>query len=150
MNAIEAYDQKKGVDFTGVTIIFFCHDGQGNILMGKRSQNCRDEQGNWDIGSGSLEFGHTIEDTLKREIKEEYCTDVLGHEFLGFRDVHREDNKGRKTHWIALDFKVHIDRSKVAIGEPEKIDEIGWFTVDNLPEQIHSQFPFFIEKYLKK
>jgi len=34
------------------------------------------------------------------EIKEEYCTDVLGFDFLGYRDVHREHN-GKKTHWIA-------------------------------------------------
>jgi len=114
--------------------------------MSKRSQKCRDEQGNWDIGAGSLEFGHKIEDTLKREIKEEYCTDVLGHEFLGFRDIHREVN-GKKTHWVSLDFKVHVDRSKASIGEPHKIDEIGWFTMSKLPTPVHSQLPKFLEKY---
>ena len=64
---LDKYDLKKGVDFTGVAIVFICHDGNGNILMHKRSQNCRDEQGRWDIGGGSLEFGHLVEDTLKRE-----------------------------------------------------------------------------------
>ncbi len=34
---------KKGEDFTGVTIVYFCHDGNGNFLMKKRSANCRDE-----------------------------------------------------------------------------------------------------------
>jgi ADP-ribose pyrophosphatase YjhB (NUDIX family) len=146
VNKIDTYDKKKGVDFTGVSIVFCCHDGKGNILMNKRSQNCRDEQGRWDIGGGSLEFGHNVEDTLKREIKEEYCTDVLGFEFLGFRDIHR-DNNGTKTHWIGLDFKVHVDRNKAAIGEPHKQDEIGWFTPDKLPTPVHSQFPKFLEKY---
>ena len=149
MGDIEAYDKKKGVDFTGITIVFICHDGKGNILMNKRSQTCRDEQGRWDIGGGSLEFGHKVEETLKREIKEEYCTDVLGFEFLGFRDVHR-DNNGTKTHWIGLDFKVHVDRTKAAIGEPHKADEIGWFTLDKLPTPVHSQFPKFLEQYKDK
>ena len=117
----EEYDKKKGVDFTGVSVVFICHDGNGNILMNKRSQKCRDEHGNWDIGGGSLEFGHKIEDTLKREIKEEYCTDVLSHEFLGFRDIHREVN-GKNTHWIGLDFKVHVDRSQAKNGEPEHLE----------------------------
>jgi ADP-ribose pyrophosphatase YjhB (NUDIX family) len=145
----EEYDKKKGVEFTGVTIVFICHDGNGKILMAKRSKNCRDEQGNWDIGAGSLEFGHKIEDTLKREIKEEYCTDVLGHEFLGFRDVHRNNN-GINTHWISLDFKVHVDRKQTKIGEPEKIDEIGWFQKDQFPTPLHSQLPKFLEKYKDK
>ena len=149
MSNLEAYDKKKGVDFTGVSVVFICHDGNGNMLMNKRSQNCRDEQGNWDIGGGSLEFGHKIEDTLKREIKEEYCTDIIGHEFLGFRDVHRVVN-GKNTHWITLDFKVHVDRTQAKIGEPGKIDEIGWFTKDKLPTPVHSQLPHFLEKYKDK
>ena len=149
MNNLDAYDKKKGQDFTGVSVVFICHDGKGNILMNQRSKNCRDEQGNWDIGAGSLEFGHKVEDTLKREIKEEYCTDVLGYEFLGFRDIHR-DNNGRNTHWISLDFKVHVDRSKVQIGEPHKADAIGWFARDKFPTPLHSQLPKFLEKYKDK
>ena len=137
---------KKGEDYTGVTIVYFCHDGEGNFLLNKRSQNCRDEQGNWDIGAGGLEFGDTVEETLKKEIKEEYCTDVVDYEFLGFRDVHRENGKN-KTHWIALDFKVLIDKSKVENGEPHKFDEIEWFTSANLPSPLHSQLPNFLRLY---
>ena len=62
---------KKGEDFTGVTIVYFCHDGKGNFLFNKRSKNCRDEIGNWDCGGGALEFGETVEETLKKEVKEE-------------------------------------------------------------------------------
>jgi RNase adaptor protein for sRNA GlmZ degradation len=35
---------------------------------------------------------------------------------------------------------VQVDPATVAIGEPHKIDEIGWFTSDNLPDTLHSQF----------
>lgn len=137
---------QKGSDFTGITIVFFCHDGKGKFLMAKRSANTRDEQGRWDTGGGGLEFNDTVEATLRKEIMEEYCTDVLGAEFLGFRDVHREHN-GKPTHWIALDFKVLVDPSKAKIGEPHKFDELGWFTLNAMPQNIHSQLGFFIEKY---
>jgi len=137
---------KKGEDFVGVTIVYLCHDGKGNILLNKRSTNCRDEHGTWDPGGGGLEFGDTVVGTLKKEINEEYCTDVLGHEFLGYRDVHREHN-GKKTHWIALDFKVLIDRDKVKNGEPHKFDAVEWFKLDTLPKLLHSQFPHFLEDY---
>lgn len=140
---------KKGVDYTGITTVFICHDGQGNFVMSKRSTNCRDEHGRWDIGGGGLEFGDTVEKTLINEINQEYCTDVLDFEFLGYRDVHRE-HEGVKTHWIGLDFKVLIDKEKVKNGEPHKFDEIGWFTLDTLPNPVHSQFPKFLELYKNK
>lgn len=140
---------KKGVDYTGVTIVYICHDEQGNFILNKRSKNCRDEHERWDCGGGGLEFDDTVENTLKKEIKEEYCTDVLNYEFLGYRDVHRE-NERVKTHWIALDFKVLVDKSKVKNGEPHKFDEIGWFTLDTLPTPLHSQFPKFLKLYKVK
>ena len=103
---------KKGFDFVGVTIVFLCHDGKGNIVLSKRSKNCRGEHGRWDPGAGSLEFDNTIEQTLIKEIKEEYCTDALEKKFLGIRELHRKHN-GKKTHWIALDFLVHVNKKKV-------------------------------------
>ena len=137
---------KKGEDYTGVTIVYLCHDGKGNYLLNKRSENCRDEQGRWDIGGGGLEFGDTVENTLRKEIKEEYSTDVLDFEFLGYRDVHRE-NDGKKSHWIALDFKVLVDRAKVKNGELYKFEEVRWFKIEEFPEPLHSQLPTFLKNY---
>lgn len=137
---------KKGEDYTGIAIVFFCHDGCGHYLLSKRSCNCRDEHGRWDPGGGGLEFNDTIEETVKREIREEYCTDVLSYEFLGYRDVHRE-HEGRTTHWIALDFKVLVDREKVRIGEPHKHEQLNWFSLENLPSPLHSQFEHCMELY---
>lgn len=140
---------KKGEDYTGVTICYFCHDGKGNFLMNFRSKNCRDEHERWDIGAGGLEFKDGVEETLRKEIKEEYCTDVLDFEFMGFRELHRE-HQGKPTHWIALDFKVLVDQSKVKNGEPHKFEKIGWFTLNSLPTPTHSQFPKFLDKNRSK
>ncbi len=140
---------KKGEDYTGITVVFACHDGAGNYFLGKRSTACRDEHGTWDPGGGALEFGDTAEDTLHKEIKEEYCTDVLDLEFLGYRDVLREQG-GKPTHWLALDFKVLIDRSKAGNGEPHKLEAVGWFTLGDLPRPFHSQFEKFLELHGEK
>lgn len=139
---------EQGIDYIGTTVVFFCHDGQGNYLLSKRSVNCRDEHGCWDPGGGGVDFGEKVEDVLRREIKEEYCADILEFEEIGFLDVHRK-HAGR-THWIALLYRVLVDPKQVANGEPHKFDEIGWFTLDNLPNQLHSQFPVVLQKYGKK
>lgn len=136
---------KKGGDYPGVTVAYAVHDGLGNYLFNKRSQNCRDEQGTWDAGGGGLEFGDTVEETLRKELKEEYCVDAIEYEFLGFRDLHRM-HEGKPTHWIALDFKVLVDPAQVRNGEPHKFDALEWFRLDALPSPLHSQFPFFLEK----
>lgn len=137
---------KKGIDYPGITVSFFCHDGAGNFILAKRSVNARDENGKWDGGGGAVEVGHTFEQTLRKEIAEEYCTEVLDFEFLGFREVFRE-HQGQPTHWISFDYKVLVDRDRVKNGEPRKFDELGWFRLDNLPQPIHSTAPKFLELY---
>lgn len=140
---------KKGIDYIGVTVSYMCHDGQGNFLLNKRSANCRDEHGRWDFGGGGLEFGQTIEECLKQEIMEEYCTEIVSKEFLGYLDLFREMN-GEKTHWLSLEFLVEVDREKVKNGEPHKFDEIGWFKLDNLPTPAHSTQPILLEKFKER
>ncbi len=62
---------KRGEDYIGVTCVFFCHDGNGRFLLHKRSEKCRDEQGRWDCGGGSMEHGETFEQAVCRESGEE-------------------------------------------------------------------------------
>lgn len=135
-----------GVDAIGISIVFFCHDGHGRFVMNKRGQKCRDEKGRWEIGGGALEVRQSVVDCLKKEVKEEYGADLISHEFLGYRDVHRESKEG-KTHWITLDFSVLINPKQVKNGEPEKFDAVELFTFDTIPSPTHSQFPKFVEKY---
>ena len=140
---------QKGIDYVGIAIVFFCHDGKGDYVFSKRGKNCRDEHGTWDVGAGGLEVIDSIDETLRKEIKEEYCTDVLEYEFLGYRDVFREYN-GIKNHWIGLDFRVKVDPSKVQNGEPHKFDEVEWFRLDNPPTPLHSQIAYELSIYKLK
>ena len=136
----------KGIDYTGITVSFFCHDGKGNYVMHKRGVNCRDEHGCWNFGGGGVEFNETLEASLLREVKEEYGVEPVSYQYLGFDEKFRE-HEGRPTHWIGFRFLVLVDRSKVINGEPEMHDEIGWFRMDNLPEPQHSQDGRDIKKY---
>ncbi len=136
---------KKGIDHIGIGVCYFCHDGSGRVLLSKRGIKCRDEHGCWDAGGGGIEFGHSVEETLKKEIREEYCADIIEYEFLGYRDLFCEQN-GVSTHWVMMDFGVLIDPETVQNGEPDKFEEIGWFHIDALPSPMHSAWDVFFQK----
>src|SRR3990167_9245093 len=91
------HDLKRGVDYIGVNVVFFCHDGNGNILLHKRSQLCRDEQGRWDSGAGSMEFGESFNEAIVREVAEEYAVKPKSIEYISSKSVVR-DNNGTSTH----------------------------------------------------
>ncbi|OHA04225.1 MAG: hypothetical protein A3J58_00630 [Candidatus Sungbacteria bacterium RIFCSPHIGHO2_02_FULL_52_23] len=137
----------KGKDYIGVGVTFYCHDGTGRFVMGKRSVNARDEHGMWDLGGGGVEFGESAEDAVRREILEEYGAEMRACEFLGYMDVHREQ-AGAPTHWISLAFKVLVDPTQIHNAEPDKCDEVRWFTLNDLPDDIHSQLPQFLERFM--
>jgi len=61
-------------------------------------------------------------------------------------DIFRIQN-GINTHWIAVPFFVRVNPEEVKIGEPEKMSEIGWFTIDNLPTPLHSGFEYTFKRY---
>ncbi len=141
---------RKGFDFIGVSAVTMCHDGNGKYLIGKRGEKCRDEHGKWEpVGSGGVKLTEPLEDTVRREVKEECGADASSIEFMGFREVFRNIN-GEKTHWIAFDFKAHINPDEVYITEPDKCSEFKWCTLAEIPTPQHSEFPRFLEKYKDK
>lgn len=141
---------KKGIDFTGIVVCNLCHHGQGNYILGFRSDKCRDEHFTWEpTGSGGLKFGELISDAVKREIKEELGTDVLNVETLGFHEALREVD-GVLSHWVYIVNKVEVNRSQVSITEPEKCLEQEWCTKENFPSPLMSQFPPILEKFSQK
>ena len=132
-------DLRRGIDHIGVSANAIIHDGHGKILLQKRGPKARDENGHWDVTGGAIEFGETIEEAIIREIREELCTKPLEIRFLTVYDAHRihGDNK---THWVAITYIVRVDPKTVRIGEPNKVDELAWFSLNKLPSPMHSQF----------
>ncbi|WP_051741904.1 NUDIX domain-containing protein [Kitasatospora sp. MBT66] len=119
-----------------VSCVFVCHDGNGRILLARRSAGARDEPGTWDTGAGALEHGESFESAVRREVLEEYGTEALTVETLGVRNILRGDPV---SHWVAVLFAVEVDPARVVIGEPHKFDALDWFAPDALPEPRHSQ-----------
>ena len=137
---------QKGIHYPAISVVPIIHDGDGKYLFELRSQQCRDERGVWNVaGGGSLEHGETLEAGLKREIKEEVNATAFNIEHLGHNEVFREVD-GATSHWIRFDFKVQVDPDEVKLMEPDKMDDLQWFTLEELPEPTHSQWGVFLEK----
>lgn len=137
---------KPGIDYIGISTPFYCNDGKGNFLLHKRSKNCRDEHGRWDPGSGQLEYGLTLEENVLKEVFEEYGCKGEIQEQLPAHSIFREQD-GQKTHWLAIPFFVKVNPSEAKNNEPEKIEEIGWFSLDDLPKPLHTGFNFTFDNY---
>lgn len=117
---------KKGIDFVGIFVTGICHDGNGKILYRRRGLGARDEQGKWDPGvGGALEHGETIEDCLKREIREEIGVGFKEFEFLGHMEKFRNLD-GLSTHWLGFYFKCLIDPALVVVSDNQETDAMVW------------------------
>ena len=142
---------RNGFDYIGINCVFWCHDGKGKVLLHKRSKNCRDEQGVWDPGAGAMELGETFEETVRREVMEEYGVEPIKIEYITSRNVLR-NHDGIPTHWIKNLHLVLVDPAKAPINEPRKMDAIGRFALNALPHPLHSQVLGEVEmlkEYLK-
>ena len=140
---------KPGFEYIGITTPFYCHDGNGNILMHKRTAQCRDEHFRWDPGSGKLEHNLSLEENVLQEVFEEYgCKGKIEGQ-LPAHDIFRKQN-GQMTHWLAVPFFVKVNPKKVKNNEPHKMSELGWFKLSKLPKPLHSGFQYTFKKYKKE
>jgi 8-oxo-dGTP diphosphatase len=67
---------KRGIDFIGVGVGAVIVDGQGRMFLARRGPQSRNERGLWEYPGGSVEFGETLRQALKREIHEEFGIEI--------------------------------------------------------------------------
>ncbi len=138
---------KTGVDCIGISTSFYCHDGKGNFLFHRRSNNCRDEVGVWDCGGGQLEYGLSLETNVLKEVREEYGCVGKVEKQLPAITLFRKNKEGQNTHWIVVPFIIRVERSEVKNNDPEKIEKIEWHSLNNLPHPLHPGFIKTIETH---
>ncbi len=123
---------KKGVDYIGVGAGAVIINGEDRFFLAKRGRGCRNERQKWEFPGGSVEFGESLEDALIREIREEY--DFLV-EIESLLDVVNHIIPDEKQHWVSPTFVCRYKSGVPRIMEPHKCEQIGWFQLEQIPEQ---------------
>ena len=123
---------KKGVDFIGVGAGAVILNEHGMVFLALRGREARNESGKWEFPGGCVEFGETLEHALAREVMEEYGFEI---EVVKLLDVVNHLIPAEKQHWVSPTFLCRYKGGTAVIKEPHKCDKIGWFTLDEIPEQ---------------
>lgn len=125
---------KKGIDYIGVSAGAMIFNAKGELFLSKRSQNCKNERGHWETPGGGVEFGETLEQAVRREMREEYDAEIEIIEQFPAAD-HLIPAEGQ--HWVATTFLARFKSDQQPkIMEPDKCDEIGWFNPTALPQPL--------------
>ena|SRR5258708_6020661 len=131
---------KRGVDYIGVGVGAAIFNQDGKLFITLRGKKAKNERGKWEIPGGSVEFGETFEQAIKREIKEEYGVAIEVGELIGVCDhIISEENQ----HWVSPTYICKIVQGTPVILEPEKCAQIGWFTIseaEKLPLSIITKY----------
>lgn len=104
---------------------------KGKVLLMKRC-NTGDMDGKYALISGHLEDGESLKKAMVREAKEEINVDVKESDLNYVCVIRRGDNNNYFNFYLSCqDFKGDIKNN-----EPEKCEEIKWFDLNALPQEM--------------
>jgi len=125
---------KAGVDFIGVSVGAMIVNDQGKLLLCKRSKTARNEQGQWEIPGGEVEFGEKLTDAIHREMGEELDIDI---ELIKQLPAADHIITAEHQHWVPTTFLAKLKGiKKPRIMEPKKCDAVEWFAFNKLPSPL--------------
>lgn len=116
---------------------------EGKVLL------CKSYKWNnlWTIPGGHIEYGESIEEAIKREVKEEVGLDIDLKKILWFNYILNKKYFFKKRHFVALECLCSTNSNKVQIDNNE-MQDYNWFEPkDALKEETDPYTHKFIEKY---
>jgi 8-oxo-dGTP diphosphatase len=124
---------KRGIDFIGVGVGALIVDDTGRLFFARRGPAARNERGMWEFPGGAVEFGETLAEALRREMREEFGIEVEVGMLL---DVVDHILMAEKQHWVSPTFICRIVSGEPHSQEPKKCPEIAWFGLNEIPTDL--------------
>ncbi len=114
---------------------------EGKVLLQKR--NLDPEKGAWALVAGYLSWHETLEECMRRELKEEMGLEVGDLNLVAVYSDPKRDKDGRQN--IAVVFSGEV-QGELAI-DAREVREVAWFDLEKLPDLIAFDHRQMIEEY---
>lgn len=138
---------KEGVDYIGVGLGALIQNEEGQILLMRRGPTAKNERGSWALPGGTLDFGETLQEGIKRETREELGIEIAITGMLpAFDHIIQEESQ----HWVTNIFLAKITEGIPKILEPEKCDTFDWFFFDELPSPMAAMTRGWVDYFRKR
>jgi 8-oxo-dGTP diphosphatase len=86
------------------------------VLLERRGQP--PAQGAWSLPGGLIEIGETVEEAVRREVREECGIEVMVGPLLGvFEPIHRDPDGRVRYHFVVLDFLARYRNGSIRAGD---------------------------------
>jgi mutator protein MutT len=135
---------KRGVDYIGVGVGAIIIDDEGRLFLARRGPKAKNERGLWEFPGGAVEFGETLAQALQREIHEEYGIEISVGKLV---DVVDHILPQEHQHWVSPTYICKITSGQPSIQEAEKCTEIGWFYINQIPNELTQVTRINLEHY---
>ncbi len=131
-----------GLDFPGLGVgLAILRDGK--LLLCRRMKT--PEAGHWNIVGGKVDHMEPAELAARREAAEETGLAIGTIRYVGMTEQRIEADR---QHWVSLLYVTDDTTGEPQLTEPDKLSEIGWFDLDDLPKPL-SVFTQTILTYLR-
>lgn len=118
---------------------------KGNKILLLRRFNTGYQDGNYSAPAGHIEGNETARETMVREAKEEVEIEIKREDLKVVHVMHRNENEER----IDFFFTIKNWKGEPQIMEPHKCDDLNWFELDDLPNNIVPYIKQAINCFLK-
>lgn len=122
----------------------------GCVLLNAKSELLllyRPSRDQWELPGGKVELGEELEETVKREIREELLCDVaLNPAPIGNSTFEEDGNKMHYT-WYRGDI---LNGQTPKIGEPHKFNDLKYFSLKNMPQNLSPNMRNLYQKILNR
>jgi 8-oxo-dGTP diphosphatase len=113
----------------GAVHVFLLHEGRVLLL---RRFNTGYEDGNYSVIAGHLDGGEELQAAAIREAREEAGISLVPADLTVVGVMHRRSNDERVDFFLAAECWT----GTITNTEPHKCDELAWFPLDALPDNI--------------
>ena len=120
---------------TNVPAVYLTLFKDNKVLLLQRC-NTGYEDGNYSMVAGHVDQGETFTQAVIRESKEEAGVDLVAENIEVVHVMHRDSGWKEENERVDVFFVAKLWGGEITNMEPHKCDDLSWFDLDNIPDNV--------------